>query len=99
MLETTGSTSDLKGKSTVCLGSREIYAIAPLREIDLQQTPIQEAKYSRAGNTWKIKLICARAGAGRLRRSFASPDITKGEWAERTVPGDSLFGGNCVGQL
>ena len=34
--ETAGSTSDLKGHSTVCLPSREIYAIASLREIDLQ---------------------------------------------------------------
>jgi hypothetical protein len=81
ILEAAGSTSDLKGKSTVCLESREIYAIASLCEIDLQQTPIQEAKYARAGNTWKIKLIWARAGAGRLRSSIASPDITKGEWA------------------
>jgi hypothetical protein len=36
ILETAGSTSDLKGKSTVCHQSREIYAIASLREIDLQ---------------------------------------------------------------
>ena len=36
ILETAGSTSDLIGKSTVCLQSGEIYAIASLREIDLQ---------------------------------------------------------------
>ena len=36
ILETAGSTSDLKGQSTVCLPSREIYAIFSLREIDLQ---------------------------------------------------------------
>jgi hypothetical protein len=36
ILETASSTSDLKGQSTVCLPSREIYAITSLREIDLQ---------------------------------------------------------------
>jgi hypothetical protein len=36
VLETAGSTDDLKGESTVSLQSREIYAIASLREIDLQ---------------------------------------------------------------
>ena len=36
ILETAGSTSDLKSHSTVALLSREIYAIGSLREIDLQ---------------------------------------------------------------
>ena len=34
---------------------REIDAIASFREIDLQQTSILEAKYARAGHSWKIK--------------------------------------------
>jgi hypothetical protein len=50
-----------------------------------------EAKYACADITWKIKLIWTRAGAGRLRRSCDSPDIAKGEWAQRTVPGEIVF--------
>jgi hypothetical protein len=51
ILETAGSTSDLKGQSTVCLPSREIDAIASLRKVGLQLTPILKAKYARTGNT------------------------------------------------
>jgi hypothetical protein len=51
ILETAGSTSDLKGQSTVCLPRREIDAIASLRKIGLQLTPILKAKYARTDNT------------------------------------------------
>src|ERR1700722_4448867 len=51
ILETAGSTSDLKGQSTVCLPRREIDAIASLRKIGPQLTPILKAKYARTDNT------------------------------------------------
>ena len=52
ILETAGSTSDLKSHwYSGPRMSREIDAIASLREIDLQQTSVLEAKYARAGHT------------------------------------------------
>jgi hypothetical protein len=49
MLETAGSTADLKRQGTVSHVSGEIYAIRSLSEGDIQQTPIFEAKHARAG--------------------------------------------------
>ena len=79
ILETAGSPSDLKSQRAVALLSREIDAIASLREMDIQQTAVLEAKYARAGRIREIELIWARASAGRLRSRSVSLYIPKGE--------------------
>ena len=83
----------------MCLLSSEIDAIASVREIDLQYTPILEAKYAPASHTWEKELLWARAGTGLLRSSCDSPDIAKGELAQLTDPGKILFPVICVGLL
>ena len=79
ILETAGSPGDLKSHGALGLISREIDAIASLREIDIQQTAILEAKYAPAGQLLEIELICARASAGRRRRICDGSYITNGE--------------------
>src|ERR1035441_376255 len=46
-----------------------------------------------------MNLSRARATAGRLRSIRDSSYITKGEWAERTVPGGIVFAVACAGLL
>src|SRR5262249_3838559 len=95
IVETAGSACNVQSQCTVALLGHEIDAIASLREFERQQTSVLEAKYARAGCPWNVDLSWARAGDGRLRRrrGCAGRDISKGEPAQGTVPGDVLFGG------
>jgi hypothetical protein len=65
MREPAGSTSDLKRQSAVCQSGGEIDAVLSLRETDVQQAAILEAKYAPAGQFRKEELICTCARARR----------------------------------
>ena len=97
-LETAGSAGDLEGQSTLGLIRREIDAIASVREIDLQQAPVKEAKQTGAGYILKIDLGRARASGGLLC-SGARLNQSKRERALRAAPGEILFRGIGVGVL
>jgi hypothetical protein len=84
-LEATGYAGDLEGQSAVGLIRREIDAIASVGEIDLQQTPVKEAKQAGTSHIGKIELGRAGASGGRLRSIGARLDQSKRERTLRAI--------------
>lgn len=79
ILEMAGSSGDLKRQDTMRLSNREIYAIASLCEIEVQQTAVVEANHAPTDRFREMEEIGTRACAGRRRRIGQRSYVADGE--------------------